>query len=617
MTRYDLAGQWHYNAQDSEDFSAEEYDHSGWPLVDIPQNWHLAGLGTAPALWLRLSFSYNLPEGRYASLCFEGVDYRATVYLNGQRLGEHEGFFEPFSFDISDRLTPGQNLLALRVECQPEADLSHQRSLRGQLNDPAYPPSGGVWGQVHIEQHGPITIERTTLRAELNAYPPMLHVHLAINNRGPARTVLYNLDCYPENSEQRVSHHQHGVPLGLPSGYTRHRFSVALSNIAAWESWDRGHPNLYRVVIVLIGSFGEEVASSVNLYGFRTVQVGQDGTWLLNGAPGFLRGARYLPTRWLAETTRKGEDGEGFFEQDLRLLRGLNINMLWVQGIVLPDSFYAACDRLGLMVWQDMPLFGAYVEDLDFHDEVERQAAALMYHLVGHSSIVAWVAHVGSSGPKMEELNERVMDVLHHLGSGRVVIEHMPNVQGLIGIDAALKAGNIGYEEALPADAAALQSLIESTRIKQIDGLRGLILPYAIDAGPGLDAAVITYQRQPGAHYETVARALQPDLPVATLPHSIPAGSAWQCSFDLIHNGTAARGKQLSVHWRLSDAAGSQVANERIEANLEGLDPESMLLPLGVKVMPALAAGHYRLSLSLRSLRGDSLAENTYEFQVG
>ena len=111
----ELSGHWNYCSEDNPDFSLAEYDDSGWNKMFIPQNWFLAGLDYHGVVWFRFEFIHKSPKG-FTTLHFDGVDYFSEVYLNGQMLGKHTGYFEPFSFDVTEVLRPGKNVLAVRVE---------------------------------------------------------------------------------------------------------------------------------------------------------------------------------------------------------------------------------------------------------------------------------------------------------------------------------------------------------------------------------------------------------------------------------------------------------------------------------------------------------------------
>ncbi len=141
-----------------------------------------------------------------------------------------------------------------------------------------------------------------------------------------------------------------------------------------------------------------------SLFGFRTVRVEPGFRWFINGQSYFLRGSNYLPSQWLAETLFPeaasgkehpfgGSAGGDFYSRDVGLARQANLNILRVHAHVLPPEFHEACDRAGMLVWQDFPFQWGYSDEPDFHAEAERQMQAMITGLYNHPSIIAWCCH--------------------------------------------------------------------------------------------------------------------------------------------------------------------------------------------------------------------------------
>ncbi len=117
---------------------------------------------------------------------------------------------------------------------------------------------------------------------------------------------------------------------------------------------------------------------------FAPSKLSKDFRWFVNGKPYFIRGSNYIGSQWLSETlfpeaaTSKthpfgGGAGDDFFTRDVALAKQANLNMLRVHAHVLPHEFHAACDRAGILVWQDFPLQWGYSDEPDFQAEAERQ----------------------------------------------------------------------------------------------------------------------------------------------------------------------------------------------------------------------------------------------------
>jgi hypothetical protein len=411
-----LAGQWHFCIEDKSTFAQPGFDHSDWKTMLIPSNWYLGGLDHHGVVWFRREFQFR-PNGEHISLHFDGVDYFADVYLNGEHLGHHTGYFDPFEFETTKSIRSGENVLAVRVESPyempgPDGWFMRKRLIKGVLNHHDCRPgggwepigqsynTGGIWNRVYIEQHGSITINQMLLRADMDSVPPTLHVDLCVRNRSKKQSTNLEIHCDPENFRGKIR--TSSFSIELPEGESVQSLQMPVTDVHPWQPWDRGFPHLYKITASLI--LGREISSTSSLFGFRTVQVESGFRWMINGLPYFLRGSNYLPSQWLSETLFKdgvngmecsfGQITKGdFFTRDVDLARKANLNILRVHAHVLPGEFHDACDRAGILVWQDFPLQWGYSDELEFHDEAERQMRAMVTGLYNHPSIIAWCCH--------------------------------------------------------------------------------------------------------------------------------------------------------------------------------------------------------------------------------
>jgi len=411
-----LNGLWRYTTEDKPIFGEPSFDDSTWGKMPIPLNWYLGGLDHHGVVWFRRKFQLR-PHSEHITLHFDGVDYFADVYLNGEHLGHHTGYFDPFEFEITKNIRSGKNVLAVRVESPyempgPDGWFMRKRLIKGVLNHHDCRPgggwepigqsynTGGIWNRVYIEQHSSITINQLLLHADMDSQPPTLHVDLWVHNRSNKRNTQLEIRCVPENFQGKSQTTR--FTIELPEGESVKSYQVPVNDVHPWQPWDRGFPHLYKITASLIS--GRETTSHSSLFGFRTVQVEQGFRWIINGQPYFLRGSNYLPSQWLSETLfndnaitnehsfDKKEKGD-FFTRDVDLARQANLNILRVHAHVLPGEFHDACDRAGILVWQDFPLQWGYSDELEFHDEAERQMRAMVTGLYNHPSIIAWCCH--------------------------------------------------------------------------------------------------------------------------------------------------------------------------------------------------------------------------------
>ncbi|MGA2503932.1 MAG: sugar-binding domain-containing protein [Anaerolineales bacterium] len=411
-----LAGQWHFSTEDDALFAQPDFDHSGWNTMAIPSNWFLAGLDHQGVVWFRRVFRYRLPRENI-SLHFDGVDYFADVFLNGVLLGHHTGYFDPFEFDVTKTIRSGKNLLAVRVESPYELPglngwYMRKRLIKGVFNHHDCRPgggwepigqsynTGGIWNRVHLEEHGTVTIEHLLLHADLNAQPTTLLAEVRVRNRSQKKSAQLELRCIPENFRGKSQTAK--FSMEIPEGESVQSVQMSVNNVQPWQPWDRGFPYLYQIKISL--SAGKEIVSGSGTFGFRTVRVEPGFQWFVNEKPYFLRGSNYLPSQWLSETLFKkvacakdhpfGSGGGGdFFPRDIDLAKQANLNILRVHAHVLPPEFHEACDRAGMLVWQDFPFQWGYSDDPEFHEEAVRQMKAMVIGLYNHPSIITWCCH--------------------------------------------------------------------------------------------------------------------------------------------------------------------------------------------------------------------------------
>ena len=446
MTSYDLSGFWRYSVEDRPEFSTSDYDDSDWGIIWVPSNWFLGGLDHHGVVWYRQVFTHA-PQNdnrdiRY-SIHFDGVDYGSRIFLNGEYLDEHIGYFEAFRLDVTDSLRIGNNYLAVRVDSPfepvgPNGWHLYKRLIKGVLNHHDCRPgggwdatgqaynTGGIWNRVVLHEHGTIVVDRFLCSADLESDPPKLFVDLKLFNNAQDRKMSLRIVCQPQNFTSG-EHYSKDFEIHAPQGASRHKIQLITPDVSIWQPWDRGEPHLYTVR--LTGDLSES-----RTFGFRNVFIDHEFNWRVNGERYFPRGSNYIPSQWLAETlfpevanaVEHPFGGHGFgaptqlargwFERDVALMVQANLNTIRVYAHVLPDEFYTACDRAGLMVWQDFPLQWGYSDELEFHDQAVEQVEAMVYHGYNHACIVAWCCHNESpwDAAWMTEKSNQPFDPTHN-----------------------------------------------------------------------------------------------------------------------------------------------------------------------------------------------------------
>ncbi len=382
--------------------------------MTIPQNWYLAGLNYHGVIWFRREFQADRSwRGRVVRLRFDGVDYFADVWLNGEYLGAHEGYFQPFIFDVSERLNyGGRNVLAVRVESPYEEFGTvwhhHKTLIKGIFEHHDTRPgggwgragqeynTGGIWNDVALVVSDYVTVDGLQLRAEWpkveggqevsEGADAMLTAEVVLTNHADeVVNVTVTLTLAPRNFESAEMHTLTDT-VRLRRGNTTVELSGTIPSPRLWWPWDRGEPNLYTANLT-VHDAGRVIARREAAFGFREIRVEEDWTWTINGQRFFPRGSNYISTQWLSETDRE------WFLRDVRMMREANLNFIRVHAHIEPVEFYEATDELGILVWQDFPLQWGYTDAPEFVDEALRQERDMIALLYNHPSIVVWCAH--------------------------------------------------------------------------------------------------------------------------------------------------------------------------------------------------------------------------------
>ena len=317
-----------------------------WTPVRVPGHWQLEdafGLYEGLVLY-RCRFAWR-PPGRneMMSVRFGGVYYSARVWLNGTYLGDHQGYFGAFEFDVTDILAKhAENELLVEVNSPEELAENERETIGGVWArwdglDPHINP-GGIFRDVDLVSSGDVRITSLGVTTDSSGYG-QAHIELCAS-RGML-TTLTGL-VRPLGFDAPDAELERGVRL--EKGPNRFAVDFFLPRVRPWWTWDRGEQPLYELTL---GCGGIEDAVR---FGARSVEL-RDWRVYLNGERLFLRGINYLPTDAYPARASKQR-----LRADASLVRDAGMNAVRVHAHVAEKAFYEACDELGLLVFQDFPL---------------------------------------------------------------------------------------------------------------------------------------------------------------------------------------------------------------------------------------------------------------------
>jgi hypothetical protein len=346
----------------------------GMILVPFPVESALSGV-MKHAEHLRYRRHFEVPtgwKGKHVLLHFGAVDWAARVFVNGVRVGDHEGGYDPFFFDITPALTPGR-AQELVVDVDDPTDGGDQP--RGkQVRAPGgiwYTPTSGIWQTVWLE---PVP----------GVYIRDLHITPRLSTGSCEFIVTGSVD--DSGTSVRVTALDGNRRVGSASGLPGHPFSVVITSPKLWSP---SSPHLYDFTVELIRD--NRVLDRIRTYaGMREISVGRDSAGhrriLLNGTALFQVGP--LDQGFWPDGLYTAPTDEAL-RFDIAMTRKLGFNTTRKHVKVEPERWYYWADKLGLLVWQDMPSANNATES--GRKQFERELERLVLTHRNHPSIVTWV----------------------------------------------------------------------------------------------------------------------------------------------------------------------------------------------------------------------------------
>ena len=297
-------------------------------------------------IWYRKKFILDdCFEGKRTLLHFEAVDWRCMVYVNEKPVGTHQGGYLPFSFDITEYLREGFNELIVRVFDPTETGWQDRGKQVRKSTGFWYTATSGIWQTVWLEPVSENHIKNLKLTPDLDSSEIRIETEISYGEETNLRAIIKEGDNI------------------VFAGKIEKDKTVKLKNVRTWSPED---PFLYDIVIALYDE-DEKILDVVSSYfGMRKFSIGYDDKAVprlyLNNKPYFQTGLLdqgYWPDGGMTPPC----DEAMIF--DIREMKNLGFNMLRKHIKVEPRRWYYHCDRLGMIVWQDM-VCGAKKIDMFF-----------------------------------------------------------------------------------------------------------------------------------------------------------------------------------------------------------------------------------------------------------
>ncbi len=336
-----------------------EFSFANGLTLEVPGDWNTQDprlVFYQGVVWYKRLFDWQPRVGERVFLHFGAANYRASIYLNGLLVGEHEGGFTPFNFDVSEGLHAGENLLVVMVDNRRGAD--------------DVPTPMTDW-----HNYGGLTREVSVLRVP-EVFVRSWQIGLSADGS--------RIEGWVEPVGIEVGA---AVELAIPELSIEESFAVGtdgravVSVEALPERWSPENPKLYDVEL---RAGGDRVRDRI---GFRTIAV-EGGEILLNGEPIFLRGISIHEERPLGGGRIHSEAQAA---TTLGWAQELGANFVRLAHYPHDEFMPRLADRMGLLVWEEIPVYW----QIDFENpttrlRAERQLGELIERDRNRASVILW-----------------------------------------------------------------------------------------------------------------------------------------------------------------------------------------------------------------------------------
>ena len=435
--------------------------------VDIPKSW----------------------KGKRVLLNFGAVDWECVVYVNGKEAGKHTGGYSPFSLDITEALNEsGSQEIVVSVWDPTDAGQPHGK----QVLKPGgimYTATSGIWRTVWLEPVAGSHIAGYTAIPDVDQGELRVKIRAGGANQEPAIRLIA-LD--------------HGKVVASAAGKPGEELTLKLKNPKLWSP---NSPFLYDLIVTLTD--GKSTDAVTGYFGMRKISVQKDENGVnrlaLNNKILFQYGPLdqgFWPDGLYTAPT------DAALKYDVEVLKRLGCNMMRKHVKVEPDRLYYWADKLGLLVWQDMPAGG---NPDSMRANFEREFGEMIDTLENHPSIIMWVVFNEGWGqydtPRLTQMVKQrdpsrlvnnasgwtdkkcgdVMDMHNYPGPGMPAVE--PARAAVLGEFGGLGRPVPGH---LWQEAGAWGYVSFKTPAEATDAYVGLLTRMRPLIGKGLSAAVYT-----------------------------------------------------------------------------------------------------------------------------
>jgi len=424
--------EWKFQLGDVAGAAAAAFDDAKWSDANLPHSFSMpyfaadrfyVGYG-----WYRKHF--EVPKawsGKRVNLEFDGVFQVAEIMVNGQRIGEHQGGYTGFTFDITDELKPGDNVVAVRVN---------------NIWDPRLAPragehtfSGGIYRDARLVATAPIHVAwygTSVTTPQVSKESATVNVKTeVVNDSGAAKSVTLKTSVV--DAKEKIVAQMESTQTIAPGG--TNVFDQTSATIANPKLWSPAQPNLYSVKTTVLDG-GKPVDDYTSPLGFRWFKFTADQGFFLNGEHYYFKGANVHQDHagWGDAVADSG------FFRDVKLVKDAGFDFIRGSHYPHAPAFSEACDQLGMLFWSENCFWGttgfrspwaasAYptnpADEAGFEASVKASLRDMIRIHRNHPSIIVWSMSNepffsdGSVMPKVQNFLRELVAYSHELDPTR------------------------------------------------------------------------------------------------------------------------------------------------------------------------------------------------------
>lgn len=391
-TQITLNDNWRFLREDIEAASSPTFDDQKWERVNVPHSYNtndafdnVKGYYEGPAWYSKTFRISEVDPNKNYYIQFEGANKMADVWLNGNKLGQHQGGYTAFVFDITPFLKAGSNNLAVRVDNSTKleiAPISADFTFYGGI-------TRDVWlistPKAHLGVLEPYQNSFWYRKFKVDSTKGQVEVEIPVFNQSSSASLKAELTVNLLDAKRQI---KGSFKTGISLGANKDKIYKGLLSVAKPTLWSPSTPYLYTVEAILSSKDKTPIMLDhvQQPLGWRWFRFSADSGFFLNGQPLKLMGTNRHQDR----ANIGPELTDAMHIQDIEHLKEMGANFIRIAHYPQDPALLNACDRLGILAWEEIPIVNQINTTTAFTNSCLAQMSDMVNQHRNHPSIIIW-----------------------------------------------------------------------------------------------------------------------------------------------------------------------------------------------------------------------------------